>query len=96
MNCIKLVDIETGEIKPLTDVDEEICKVLDKPFDENKWCYLGKERIEGVDWYNTICFALAMGHNYDKIKELWSDCDEILKIVDYLEQHYKPEAWYEV
>lgn len=80
------------EVK-ITDIDREVCDLLGKEFSDEKWCYLGKERVEGVDWYNTVVFALALGETYDKVRELWQN-EEIHKIVDMLEHKYYVSSYY--
>lgn len=59
-----------------------------------------------ADWYNVIGFVIACGKGELGSQELrdfivgWAPLDseysaELLKVLDYLEEHYTSNAWYE-
>ncbi len=95
MHCIKFIKKGTEETVELDEVDKLVCEALGKEYNPKKWCYLGEKRVEGVDWYNTVAFALALGKTIAEVKELWKDCDEIIKICEMIEAKFVPESYYQ-
>ena len=95
MVCYKLMNRETGEVPELSKIDEEIATLLGKHADPQQFCYLGDNPEFGhiLNWNNTVGLAMAMGKTFDEIRALWHDNQEILKICDYLEQHYEIISW---
>ena len=91
----ELMDKRTGEIPSLDDIDYQICCLLGKPYNRQHFCHLGNkpEYRDLLNWNNTVGLALAMGKSWDEIRELWSDDDEILAIVDFLERNYEVICW---
>ncbi len=92
-NCFSLTrksDPASGPV-PFNVIDEEMCAYFGVPCHPTAWyCY----------WYDTIGFALAMGKSFewmrDKIKEgVESEKDKAhsLKIIDWLDENFTPDAW---
>lgn len=98
MNFIKFYKDDV--LQELDDVDKAICEHIGVPFNEEKWCALTTVPEEreafwsvGIDWYNTIAQALAMGLDYDKIRnEVAPNSEVVHKICDFLEQNYTYES----
>ena len=82
-NCFSLT--KKGEQTPtaLIKIDEEICRLLDQPVNPQLY----------ADWYQTIGFCLAMGSDWDRMRELFHASPDLLKCIDYLEANYIPDAW---
>lgn len=93
--CFQLIDKATNEAVSLNDIDRKVCELLGKEFNDKKWCYLGTERVEGVDWYNTIGLSLAFGKDFKETRELFSESKEIGQIIDMLERDYKVSSFYQ-
>ena len=94
MYCIKFIKKGTEEEVKLDDVDKLVCEVLGEEYNQKKWCYLGEKPVEGVDWYNTVAFALALGKTIAEVKELWKDCKEIIKICEMIEAQFDTDSYY--
>lgn len=91
----ELMDKLTGEIPSLDYIDKQMCLLLGKPYNRQQFCYIGNkpEYAEWLNWNTTVGLAMAMGKTWDQIRELWSDNDEILAIVDFLERNYEVICW---
>ena len=74
-----------GEDKPsnFSDIDAEICRAFG--YDVHPKLFL-------AGWYDTIGLALAVGWTWDKMRETFED-KLTLRIIDYLDEHYIPNAW---
>ena len=86
-NCFTLTskaNPEAGPV-PFAQIDDEMRTHFDEPPDDK--AYLG-------GWYDTIGLSLAMGHSWDKMREIFSP--GTCKLVDYLEERYTPDAWAEI
>ena len=60
--CFQLyrkADMAAGPVV-LQKVDEELCEYFKVPCDEKRWM---------CDWYNTIGFRLAIGKDFEQIRE---------------------------
>jgi hypothetical protein len=89
-SCIQLFrksDPEPREAVRFQEIDEELCRVFDQPCDPKYWLW---------GWYDNICLFLSLGKSFDYIRDLYKDCPEIIKVCDYLEEHYTPNSWYEM
>lgn len=62
-------------------IDDEMRAAFNAPSDPDQYY----ER-----WYDTVGFALALGHRWDKIKELFPSKSAI---VDWLAERYEPDNW---
>lgn len=80
--------IRKGESAPtlFVHVDNELREAFGEPPDEDRWLY---------GWYDTIGLALALGQNWEQIRTVFSDCEDLLKIVDYLEERFDTDSWVE-
>ena len=97
-NCFTLTrksNLEAGPVS-LNKIDEEICGFLGVPVDPVKYCR---------SWFDIIGGRLALGRSFEEMranfvekqsedthKDFWGD---ILQIVDFLAEHFTPDAWYE-
>lgn len=97
-NCFQLIGKVTKTATSFAEIDDAICKELNVPMSETKY-YLG--------WYDFIGLSLALGSSFDKIRQSlrpkehdtpddlhWAE--QMLKIVDYLDEHYVSNAWAEI
>ena len=72
-------DSDTPET--LSQVDKVICAFIGVEVDPVYWV---------ADWYNTIGFSLALGHSFDKIRELFPDK---VQITNFIEDNYDVINW---
>ena len=86
-NCFTLT--KKGEKEPslLNDIDKELCELLNEPFSTQYYV---------AAWYDTIGLCLAIGHSWDKMRETFEGSEKLQKVIDYLEENYTTDAWYEV
>lgn len=95
-SCFTLTKKGQKERSKFVDVDREMCKFFEVEVDE-------KEYLCG--WYNFVGQLTAVGRTWDEIRGLlkenleggktceWSE--SMLQIVDWLEENYTTDAWYE-
>lgn len=95
-NCFTLT--RKGESKPasLQGIDDEMRLHFGEPPDAKQWLY---------GWYNTIGFALALGRDWNQIREEYapdpyaSDGGEfdrkMVGVCDWLEANFTANAWAE-
>ena len=92
-NCFQLT--RKGEDKPmlLQAIDDEMCAAFGEPTDPNKWLW---------NWYDTIGLGLALGHDWQKLREIYEpeDADDwfyhrLMRVIDWLEQNFTAYAWTE-
>ena len=84
--CFQLFKKGSQEPSKFEDVDDAICEHFGVTPDPDTYYQ---------DWYDVIGLALAMGYDWDGIRRVLKSSTEILKIVDFLEEHYSPTAWWE-
>ena len=84
--CFSLT--KKGETKPafLPEVDDEMREHFGAPADKENW-------FRG--WYDTIGLGLAMGASSKRLRELLVDCDNLIEVLDWLEENYDIDSWYE-
>ena len=82
-NCFQLTSKETGQPKKLAELDNEIRAHFGAPPHPTQW-YKG--------WYDCIGFSIAMGKDWQYCRETFDGLDEI---IDYLEERYTYDAWFE-
>lgn len=77
-----------GENKPtkLQTIDDEMRAYFGELPDIENWLW---------NWHNRIGLALACGKTWDQIREIFEDSHELLRAVDYLEERYVSDCWYE-
>lgn len=85
-NCFMLIRKGEPEHTPLVDIDNELREAFGEPPDDAQWLY---------GWYHTIGLALALGQNWDQIRTAFSECKDLIKVVDYLEQRFDADSWVE-
>lgn len=86
-NCFQLKSIETGKPKDFAELDNEMCAHFGIEPNPDRWL---------MDWCNFIGLSLAMGETFDEIRTYVYEDETLLhNIIDYIEQRYVPEAWYE-
>jgi len=83
-NCFTLTPKDGDKPKVFAEIDDEMREHFGAPADAENW-YLG--------WYDTIGLLLALGKTWDEIR---TTLPTLSHIVDYLEERYIPNAWYEV
>ena len=86
-NCLTLTSKATNEPTSFVQIDEEICAHLGVPVHPTKYVH---------GWYDTIGLCLAMGKTFDEQRRIFAECPELLKIIDYLDEHYIPDSWAEI
>lgn len=89
-NCFQLISKETGKPAVFAHIDTEMRIALGEPPDEDKYLH---------SWYDIVGLALAMGAELPAIRERFTNGEspwpEMVKIVDYLDEHYTSKAWAE-
>jgi len=83
-NCFCLTSKLTNRITPFAQIDEELCAHLGVEVHPTKYAF---------GWYNCIGLALAMGKTFEQQRVLFKEDPELLRIIDFLDQHYTPDAW---
>ena len=66
-------------------IDNELCAAFGVVPDEVQY-YLG--------WYDSIGLMLAIGKSFADMRVIWAGDTEILKVVDWLDEHFTSDAWY--
>lgn len=86
-NCFTLT--KKGEDRPATlnSVDEAICEFLGRPVHEINWV---------CGWYDSIGLGFACGTSFERMRELFSEYPDLLKILGFLEENYTVNAWAEI
>ena len=107
-NCFQLT--KKGSDKPamFSDIDVEICGLLNQPVDEVHYCKIHPELPSMYNWYEVIGLRLAMGvpltgatedgRSFDKMWENVSEVekpvmDNVKKVVEFLRENYTADAW---
>ena len=100
--CFQLIEKATGKPAKLSLIDDILCKEVYNCEPHPKF-YGGNI----FDWFESIGFQLAMGRTLDdksdksvrkyyQGSDVWADeLPMIEKTIDYLQQHYTEESWYE-
>jgi hypothetical protein len=84
---LSLKNRKTGEImsgENLIDLDAQICAAINHPVDKVQWC---------KNWMDTIGFALALGHDYSKVRAIFGGKPELLEILNWLEENYENTSY---
>lgn len=86
--CFNLTRKGEKSPTPLAKIDEELCRLLDKPVDPIKY-------VE--EWFNIIGFPLATGKTIAEIRPTFDGTfhndANLVKICDYLEANFTPDSW---
>ncbi len=85
-NCINFTKFQASEPTVLNRIDEELCEHLGVEVQSTTWVH---------NWFNTVAFSLACGNDWNKVREIYRDTPELIKIIDYLEEHYEVNSWWE-
>lgn len=87
-NCFQLLDKASKKPADLVGVDNAMRKYFGAPEDTEHW-YLG--------WYDTVGFALAMGNDWNRCRELFlvEGKGRLAPVIDWLEENFDFYAWYE-
>jgi hypothetical protein len=82
-NCFTLT--RKGDAKPsnLVEVDEALCQHFGAEIHPTRWYR---------EWYNIEGLAFAVGKDWEWMRE---NFPERLAVIDYLQEHYIVNAWYE-
>ena len=94
-NCFSLT--RKGESKPasLQAIDDEMRIEFGEEPDPERWLW---------GWYDVVGFGLAMGRDWMQLREQFAEdpvedeesvefCRSMLKVIDWLEANYIPNAW---
>jgi polysaccharide deacetylase 2 family uncharacterized protein YibQ len=79
------MDPAAGPVK-FTTVDDELCAHLGVPVHETDYHY---------GWYTTIGMGLAMGHTWEKLREIFSDYPHTVVIINWMEANFTTQSWHE-
>lgn len=86
---IQLINKETKAAETFVSIDSKICQHFGTVEDPVHFYR---------EWYQMICFPLALGDTYDVIRKRWDgygDVDPIdYQILSWLEERYEPNAWH--
>lgn len=87
--CFSLTKRGKTEPVSLNQLDEDVCKMLNKPCDPDKFCR---------GWYDIIGFRLALGKEWSEIVELFLPVEDaydldMLAICAYLQANYTSNCW---
>ncbi len=82
-NCFMLTRKGEEQMTPLQQVDDEMRTHFGAPPSATEW-YRG--------WYDTIGFGLAMGNDWDRLRELYEDAKPV---IDWLEANFTVDAWWQ-
>lgn len=90
-NCFQLISKSTGLATKFVEIDRDICQHLNVPCDPVHW-YMG--------WYDTIGWLIAVtGLSLGtpeiraRVTNMPQESETLLKVLDYLEEHYTSDAW---
>ncbi len=92
-NCFQLT--RKGEDKPivLQVLDDEMRVAFGEPADPKKWMW---------GWYNTIGLGLSLGHDWQKLREIYEPedaddrfCHRLMRVLAWLEQNFTVRSWTE-
>jgi len=85
-NCFTLT--KKGEDKParFQVIDDEIREHFGEPPDAEWWLW---------GWYDILGLALACGKTWNEIRTILEDASKLHKVVDYLEERYVSDCWFE-
>ncbi len=86
-NCFTLTPKGSKEPESLAKIDEAICNHLGIPIHPTKY-------VE--DWYDYLGFGLAMGKTFPELAERFRDDPPLLKIAQFLDEHYTADVWAEI
>jgi hypothetical protein len=85
-NCFTLTKKSEDKRAVFQTIDDEMRAHFGEPPDAERWLW---------GWYDSIGLALACGKTWDEIRKLFEDSPELLKVVDYLEERYVSDCWFE-
>ena len=85
-SCFQLIPKGSDEPSKMVDIDAAICEHLGIEFSTEFWA---------LGWYNSIGLGLAMGRNWDELKDILISDPELVKVIDFLQERYNVSAWYE-
>ena len=85
-NCFTLTDKTTGERAVFAYIDNDMRKHFNQPDDPDKYLW---------GWYDIIGLGLALGNSWDELRSINATYPEMLDVIDYLEERYTPDAWYQ-
>jgi hypothetical protein len=85
-NCFQFVSKETQEAERLSVIDDKLCAFLGVEPDP-KWYHLG--------WKDSVGFCAALGDSFEKMREIYFDAPDLIKAIDWFDEHYTIRCWYE-
>lgn len=81
--CFNLTPRNGTEPEQLSEIDNKMRAHFGAPPDPKKWY---------ENWYNIEGLGIALGHDWDKLREI---CPDRKPIIDWLEENYIMNAWYQ-
>ena len=84
-NYFRLINRETNEGDKFADIDDKICAHLGVAPHPEKFY---------ESWYDLLGLDMATGASWQMMRERWNYDKTLIRIVDYLEERYRIEAWY--
>lgn len=85
-NCFQLISKETGKADSFCEIDEKLCANFDWPVDPVSYTH---------SWYDILGLRLACGRSFEDLRGYCTDEPELLQIIDWLDEHYTSDSWYE-
>lgn len=86
---VRFMDKDTGRVMAYDDLDRDIAKLLGRPCDPINWVQLDC----GLNWYDTIVYALATGATLKEIRDCFPDDKSVQTVIDYLNEYEVNVSW---
>lgn len=81
---VNLINKHSHKVETFPIVDDKLCE------------WLGVKATDQFykDWYNHVGFALACGRTFSELRERFSECTDLLIIIDYLDNNYTVDTYW--
>lgn len=76
---------QNGEMVDFLAIDKMLCEQFKVECDKKEWFH---------QWYDLVGFSLAAGLTWDTIRDINSDSETMLKVIDFLEDNFTVERGY--
>lgn len=84
--CFQLTPKGSSTPAKFVDIDKEMCEHLGVPCDPGQWY---------AHWYDIIGLALAVGKDWEWLREQYGEDEELGPVVEFLAERYDAESWTE-
>jgi len=81
---LQLISRKTGEAESFSHIDEEMCRYFGAPILKDEYFRY---------WYNIFGIQLAGGISFAELKEMYSDENEDLEVLNWLDERYTVDNW---